>query len=145
VGKKRPKVTLDTNVLVSALGWKGNPHRILGKVIEGDLELFISNEQFMELSRVLEYPKFGFTEEQKTRLKAVISAIATFVEPRTELHIIKIDPSDNRILECALVAKLDFIVSGDEHLLSLGRFGRTRITTPNKFLKQVCRGVCTAL
>ena len=41
MGKERTKVTLDTNILVSALGWKGNPHRLLERVINGELELFI--------------------------------------------------------------------------------------------------------
>jgi putative PIN family toxin of toxin-antitoxin system len=135
VGKERTKVSLDTNILVSALGWRGKPHGILEKAIDGDVELFISYSQFEELSRVLDYPKFGFTEEQKSRFKALISAIATFVQPTTELDIVKDDPSDNRILECALVAKVDVIISGDEHLLSLGRLGRTKIMTASNFLK----------
>jgi len=59
------KVTLDTNILISALGWKGNHHQILQKVIDGEIELFISYDQFDELSRVLDYPKFDFTDEQK--------------------------------------------------------------------------------
>jgi putative PIN family toxin of toxin-antitoxin system len=63
LGKR--KVTLDTNILISALGWKGNPHKILQKVIDGEIELFISYDQFDELSRVLDYPKFDFTDEQK--------------------------------------------------------------------------------
>lgn len=135
MGKKRTKVTLDTNILVSALGWKGKPHRIFQEAVDGKLELFISYAQFEELSRVMDYPKLGFTEEQKTRFKGLISAVATFVHPTTELDIVKTDPPDNRILECALVAKLDFIISGDEHLLSLRRFGRTKIMTAGEFLK----------
>ena len=64
---KRTKVTLDTNVLISALGWKGNPHRILQKAIDGEIELFLSNEQFEEFARVLDYPKFDLTDDQKSR------------------------------------------------------------------------------
>jgi uncharacterized protein len=132
---KRTKVTLDTNILVSALGWRGNPHRILQKVVNGEIELFVSHEQFEELTKVLNYPKFDFTEEQKERFKALISAIATFVEPKTRLDIVKEDPSDNRILECAQVADVDFIVSGDEHLLHLGNLGRIRIVKASEFLR----------
>jgi putative PIN family toxin of toxin-antitoxin system len=102
-------------------------HRILQKVIDGEIELFISHEQFEELARVLDYPKFDFTEEQKARFMALISAIATFVEPKRRLNIVKADPSDNRILEYAQVADVDFIVSGDEHLLHLGNLGRTKM------------------
>jgi putative PIN family toxin of toxin-antitoxin system len=103
--------------------------------MQGKLELYLSYEQFEELSRVLEYPKFDFTEEQKMRFKALISSVATFVQP-IELDVIKADPADNRVLECALVAKLDFIISGDDHLLSIRRFGRTKIMTASNFLNQ---------
>ncbi len=133
--KRRRKVALDTNILISALGWRGNPHKILQRVIEGELELFMSDEQFEELSRVLEYPKFAFSEDQKRRFKALISEIATFVRALKRLDIVEDDPSDNRILECALVANLDFIISGDEHLLSLGELGRMSILNASDFLK----------
>jgi uncharacterized protein len=139
VGEKsnKTKVTLDTNVLVSGLGWKGNPHKILKKVIKGEIELFTSLEQFEELSRVLDYRKFEFTEEQKDRFKSLVSSISIFVETAAtkKLDLIKEDPVDNRILECALTAEVDFIISGDEHLLSIGRFGRIEIITASEFLK----------
>jgi putative PIN family toxin of toxin-antitoxin system len=133
---KTAKVILDTNVLVSALGWQGNPHKVLQRVVDKEAELFISYEQFEELARVLDYPKFNFTEEEKVRFKALISALAVFVTPRTRLDIVKEDPSDNRILECALVAKADFIISGDEHLLALGKLEGTRIVSAGQFMRE---------
>lgn len=114
---------------------KGNPHRILQKVVAGEIELFVSHEQFEELSRVLEYPKLKFTEEQKLGLKRLLSEKATFVQSTVALDIIKEDPTDNRILECAVVAKADFIISGDGHLLSLGKLGKTKITNATDFLR----------
>jgi uncharacterized protein len=132
---QRKKVTLDTNILVSALGWMGNPNRILQKVIDGEIELYLSNEQFKELARVLDYPKFGFTEDQKSRFKALIPAIATLVEPSRKVELIKEDPSDNVILECAEVAQVDVIVSGDSHLLSLGKFGKAKIMKASEFVR----------
>jgi putative PIN family toxin of toxin-antitoxin system len=133
VGKR--KITLDTNIFVSALGWKGNPHKIMQKVVDGELGLFMSYAQSEELSRVLDYPKFGFTKEQKTRFMTLVSQITTFIKTPTELDIVKEDPSDNRILECALAADVDFIVSGDEHLLSLEKLGRIRIVSARDFLE----------
>lgn len=132
MGKR--KVTLDTNILVSALGWKGNPHKILQKVVDGEFDLFMSYAQYEELAKVLDYPKFGFTEEQKTRFKTLVSRITTSIKTPIELDVVKEDPSDNRILECALAADVDFIVSGDEHLLSLETFGRIRIVSARDFL-----------
>jgi hypothetical protein len=46
------------------------------------------------------------------------------------------DPADNRILECALAAGSDTIVTGDRHLLKLGRFGDAKILTPAQFLER---------
>jgi putative PIN family toxin of toxin-antitoxin system len=135
VGKT--KVTIDTNILVSGFGWKGNPHRVLDMVVRGEIELFTSREQFEELSRVLDYPKFEFSDKQKVGFKSLLSSVASFVETATELDIIKEDPTDNRILECAMVADVDFIVSGDEHLLSIKKFGRIEILMASEFLKSI--------
>ncbi|HVC58597.1 MAG TPA: putative toxin-antitoxin system toxin component, PIN family [Candidatus Acidoferrales bacterium] len=132
MGKR--KVVLDTNILISALGWNGAPHEILRRVVEGEIELFISYEQFEELSRVLDYPRFNFTYEQKARFKALISEIATMVKASVKVTAIKDDPSDNMILECALVANADYVVSGDKHILTLRRFGRIRMVKPKEFL-----------
>ena len=113
MGKRKAgarRVVLDTNVLVSAVGWlKGEPHRIMEKVIRGEIELFISYGQFEELSRVLDYPKFKFTEIRKLGFRRLPTEKATFVDRKITLDIVKDDPSDNIILESALVAKADFI------------------------------------
>jgi predicted nucleic acid-binding protein len=45
------------------------------------------------------------------------------VTPTATLDVIRADPPDNRILECAVTAKSDFIVSGDSrHVLPLGQY-----------------------
>ena len=88
------------------------------------------------MARVLDYPKFNFSEEEKSRFKALISAAATFVKPTTRLDIIKEDPSDNMILECALVSNADFIISGDEHLLGLANFRGAKIVSAGFFMKE---------
>jgi putative PIN family toxin of toxin-antitoxin system len=136
VGKATTKVVLDTNILVSALGWQGNPHKLLQKVIDGKVILFISNEQFEELAKVLDYPKFNFSEEEKARFKALTSGVAVLVRPTRKLDIIKKDPSDNLILECALVSNADFIVSGDKHLLVLATFKGAKIVSAAHFMRE---------
>lgn len=127
------KVVLDTNVLVSSLAWEGNPKRILEEIIKGNLELIISQKQFNELSRVLDYPKFGFTKEQKNRFKTLILKISTLIKTKSNLEIIKEDHDDNAILEAALEGKADFIITGDNHLLKLKKFKNIRIVNPSSF------------
>ena len=133
----KTKVTLDTNVLISALGWKGPPNKILEKVINKEIELIISDKQFEELSNSLDYPHLQFTKEQKDRLKSLILNIATFVSPMEKLNIIKLDPDDNIILECAVEGEANYIISGDSHLLDLKNFNGIKILTPSHFLQDI--------
>jgi len=50
-----------------------------------------------------------------------------------KLHVINEDAEDNKILECALAAGADYIVTGDNHLIQLGKFRKTRILAPREF------------
>jgi hypothetical protein len=56
-------------------------------------------------------------------------ALADFVSPTETLSVVKEDPADDGILECACAAKSDFIVSEDKDLLRLGQFGVARIVS----------------
>jgi predicted nucleic acid-binding protein len=55
--------------------------------------------------------------------------------------VIKENPSDNRILECAVAAGSDYIVSGDKDLLRLGRYDSIRILNVADFLDLAHAGV----
>ena len=57
------------------------------------------------------------------------------VIPSQEVNLVHQDPSDNKFLSCALEARVDFIVTGDHHLLQLGSFHHTTILSPHEFLK----------
>jgi putative PIN family toxin of toxin-antitoxin system len=133
----KTKATLDTNVLISALGWIGNPKQVFDKIVDKEIELIISDEQFNELSQALEYPKFQFTKEQKDRFKSLILEIATFVKPIEKIDVIKKDPDDNAILECAIAGKADYIVTGDSDLLGLNKFRGIKILTAKKFVEEM--------
>ena len=131
----KTKVVIDTNILISALGWEGNPRKILDKIEKGEIEALTSPKQWEELSRVLDYPHLRFSSEQKEKIKATLTEFFTFVHPKEEITIITSDPQDNRILECAQEGGGDYIISGDEHILSLKEFNGIKIKTPAQFLK----------
>ena len=130
----KTKVLLDSNIFISSLGWKGKPRVIFEKCLHGELELVTSADQLDELMRVMDYPKFKFTEEQKQTMLGIITAIATVVEIPKKLEVIEEDPDDDIILETAVVGNADYVVSGDPHLLGLGEFGKIKIVTANEFL-----------
>lgn len=50
------------------------------------------------------------------------------------LHVVADDPDDDKFLDCAVAAQAEIIVSGDEHLLSLGSFQGIQILTPAAFV-----------
>lgn len=68
-----------------------------------------------------------------------IADVANRVMPRQRLAIVKEDPDDNRILECAVEATSDFIVSSDKDLLRLGNYGGVRMVTAKEFMAMMVR------
>ena len=133
MGKK--KVVLDTNILISALGWEGNPKIVFNKVLNGELDLIISDRQLSEIIRVLNYPKFNFNDEEKIRFINILLSISTLIKLNYVLDFIKEDKDDNIILTSAINGKADFIITGDEHLLKLKEFKNIKILKANDFLK----------
>jgi len=132
----KTKATLDTNILISALGWTGNPKQVFDKIVNGEVELVISNEQFNELSEAIEYPKFQFTQQQKDRFKSLVLELSNFVKPLERIDAVKKDPDDNMVLEAAVAGNAEYIVSGDPDLLELKEFRGIKIRTPRKFLEE---------
>lgn len=80
-------------------------------------------------------------EEEIKDLIEGLSVFVKIVSPRKKVTLIKAAPADNRILECALEAKADYIISGDKkHLLSLGTFKNIPILSAKHFLDDLYRG-----
>jgi putative PIN family toxin of toxin-antitoxin system len=127
------RVVLDTNVYVSALIRGGVPLDILlAWTVSERFDLFTSAFILEELEGVL-LRKFNWSHAQVRRATTLIRSYAHAVSPQEQLRVIKEDDSDNRILECAQVAKAHIIVTGDSHLLKLGVFEKTIILSPRDF------------
>jgi predicted nucleic acid-binding protein len=60
--------------------------------------------------------------------------MARFVEPKERVYIVK-DEADNRIMECAMAAKAEVVVTGDKGLLGLGELGGIRVISLREYLK----------
>lgn len=81
--------------------------------------------------------KFDFSEEQKTKFKNLILEVATFIQPKEKVDVIKEDPDDNMILEVALAGNVDYIITGDPHLLKLKEFKGIKIVKARDFIEQI--------
>lgn len=129
------KVVVDTNVLISALVFPGGaPEDVYRLAIDGTIELVTSPPLLMELGRVLT-EKFLWEPAYAEAAVAQLVRISEVVEPTSSLRVVIEDPDDDRVLEAAAVAGATVIVSGDRHLLRLGRWRDIAIQTPAAFLE----------
>ena len=120
------RVVLDTNILVSAFFWEGHERKILIKCKKRKLISIISLEILNELEKVLKI-KFKVPETKIRDYSKEILYFSEIVFPLGELNIIKEDPSDNIILETALISKANILVTGNKHLLKLKKYKSIKI------------------
>ena len=130
------KITPDTNVLISAFITKGNEYEILRLAKLGKIKLIISPEILEEFNDVIRRPKFRFSKEQIKSFNEQILSIVEIVYPKEKLDVVKDDPDDNKILEAALTGNVDYVISGDNHLLKLKKFRNVKIVNAGRFLKE---------
>ena len=131
------KIVCDTNVLVSGVLFNSPPRRILEQIALGKIENAISLEILAEAKDVLIRLKFDLSSIQVMGIIETFSETFTLVAPSERVKVIANDPDDDRILEAALAGKVDLIVSGDKHLLSLGSWNKIKILSPVDFLEQL--------
>jgi putative PIN family toxin of toxin-antitoxin system len=126
------RVVIDTNVIISALNFGGNPEAVLElarkRHIRNTTSPFIINEIVMVLTR-----KFGWQMEVAREVTNDIQGFSRVVNPPETLAVIK-NLSDNRILECGVAGGADYLISGDHHLTDLKTFKTIHIVTPTEFL-----------
>jgi putative PIN family toxin of toxin-antitoxin system len=133
------KVVLDTNVVLSAILFGGKPRQILEAAIGGTIKICISGQTIAELERVLHRPRFGFNSQMVQTIISEITAIAEWVEPHIHRQLVVNDPGDNMFLDCAIEGKVDYLVSGDHHLLSIGNCKGMQIINPDGFIEILAR------
>jgi uncharacterized protein len=132
MGKER--VVIDTNVLISALGWNGKPRQLMRQIIDQRYELFISTKQIEELKRVLDYPRLNFSQSQKMRLLHILEETATIIETKLSLDVAD-DSKDNMLIECAVESNASYLISGDDDLKRLRSYRGIKIISVSEFLK----------
>ena len=139
MGKKEKqvkRVVLDTNVLISALLFRGGLSKIVGLWQKGKIIPVISKETFGELLTVLEYPKFSLTQEEMDLIiKYEILPYFEIVEVVKEVKGISRDPEDDKFISCAISGSTDYIVSGDKDLFDLKQYKSIKIIKASDFLK----------
>lgn len=131
------RVVADTNILISGLLWDGNEAEILKMCKTGETDLIISPDIIIELESVLSRNKFSLTKAEIDSAIGEILSISKIVNPRTAVKVMKEDPDDNIILECAIEGNAKLIISGDKHLLDLNKYEGIEILKAKAFLNRI--------
>jgi uncharacterized protein len=118
------RIVLDTNVVMSALLWRGKPYRILETIRQrSDMQLCSSTALLEELADVLTRP--SATKQLAIIGKTVHEVLADYVEaielvePLEVPRVVPGDADDDHVIAAAVAARADLIVSGDSDLLSM--------------------------
>ncbi|MHB9112599.1 MAG: putative toxin-antitoxin system toxin component, PIN family [Thermoleophilia bacterium] len=131
------RAVLDTNVYLSAILFGGKPGEVFLLAKDEVIKLCVSTAILAELAVKLT-DKFHWPAGRVRYVIKEIGETATIVKPQKRISAVPGDESDNRILECAVEAKADYIVSGDRrHLLPLKNYKGIKIVTPAQFLKRI--------
>jgi putative PIN family toxin of toxin-antitoxin system len=128
------RVVLDSNILISAFFWDGDQRSILRDCREGKLHLVLSDFIFEEVDRILQ-DKFGVEEHLTRSYIREIFRFSEIVMTKGVIDIIDEDPSDNRILETAVIGKVDLLITGDKHLLKVGEYRGIQIVRSSELSK----------
>jgi putative PIN family toxin of toxin-antitoxin system len=135
------RLLLDTNVVVGALLWRGPPWRLMEMAVEEGLELVGSPALMVELQHTLSYPKFAgrlaLLQADVATLMNQYQAITTLADPADVPRVVPGDTDDDHVIAAAVAARVDLIVSGDRHLLTLGSHEGIAIVTVRQALERL--------
>ena len=129
------RAVAESNVYISALNFGGTAEEVVALGRAQMLQLFISPSILKEIGAVL-MRKFQWSGTRTRQAIAAIQEFARLVQPKETVQLITEDEPDNRILDCAIEAKAEVVITGDEHLRRLKTFRGIPILSPGEFLEE---------
>ena len=131
------RVVFDTNVLFSAFTSAGLCHQIYERALL-ETEPVISDDLVSELRHAL---------SEKTRMESqliadICEAVADESEIVTPMPLpqrVCRDADDDMVLATAVAGSAEIVVTGDDDLLVLKKYGDIRIVSPRQFLELLDR------
>ena len=127
------RIVLDTNVYLSGIIFGGNCRHILDLMIKKKIRAITSPAILLEISQKLKQ-KFKWSQNQIFTVIKTLIKLTKVVQPQIKIRAVKIDKSDDKIIEAAVAGRTNHIVSGDQHLLKIKQYQKIKIVTPTEFL-----------
>ncbi len=128
------RVVLDTNIVTSALLWRGTPYELLLAIRQApSIQLYASAVLLEELADVLSRPtlagRLAVIGRSAEEVLLDYVSIVQIVEAQPLAQAVCRDPDDDAVLALGLAAQAELIVSGDKDLLVLGQHEGIPIVT----------------
>lgn len=134
--KNKPRIVIDTNVLISGIVFGGKPRQILDLLAERSVIVIVAEEILTELRRKIS-SKFPEFIEDLNKVELLLKRDAVLIKLGV-IHInISRDTDDNKFIETAILGKCSFIVTGDKDLLVVKSYANIRVVKPAEFLELV--------
>jgi len=119
----------------------GPSFQILEAWRKGMFNLLVSPEILDEVNRVLHYPRIKvkrkLTEERIDEILGRLERYGIVVFPELRVRVVSEDVEDDKFVEVAIEGEADYIVTGDRHILSLGRYRGVKILSPQDLIRSV--------
>jgi putative PIN family toxin of toxin-antitoxin system len=127
------RLVIDTNVVVSAaLKPDGLQRTVLLLAITKPARLYVSEAILAEHRDVLSRPELRIRKGLRQQIVQLIRSRSHVVTPSRRLHIAK-DPDDNKFLECADIARADYLITGNQRHFP-AYWKKTRVITSREFV-----------
>ena len=128
------KIVIDTNVIISAVFFGGQPRRLIEHLFNDKFSAFVSPNIVQEYAETYAEVHKKYSDRGNPIILQKIIEKSKMIIPKTEISLCR-DPDDDKFISCALEGNCLYIVSGDNDLLSLGKVENVEIVTISKFLK----------
>jgi putative PIN family toxin of toxin-antitoxin system len=133
----KPKAVIDTNVFVSGIFFAGPPSRILRAWVDEKIQIAVSEEIIEEYKRVIDALSIKLRQVDIDSIFGLLLIEAELVQSYSLEETICKDPDDDKFLACAVASNSRYVISGDKHLLKVGRYFNTVIVTPRYFVDNI--------
>lgn len=123
-------IVFDANVYIASLK-RGtySEYWLRQASITPEIKVSVSEEILREVQEKLE-SRFGLSRRQATDYIAQIREVSTVVTPREKLEVVERDPDDNKIIECAVEAGVQMVITMDRDLLDMKNYENVQFVNP---------------
>jgi putative PIN family toxin of toxin-antitoxin system len=127
------KAVFDTNVLIAAFLTDGLCAKLILRAHRNEFSLILCPFILEEFKKFLQKKIKASSQEIEMALNLLKEAATEINHPAISIERICRDADDDNVLKCALASESDYLVTGDDDLLTLHKYGKTKIIKPRQF------------